>query len=363
MPRTLFSSILGVCLRLSPVALLLAGTLAGCSGKGGGKPAAPGLDAAASTPGPGGAGPGRGDDWVPSEFKKGQARWKDVGVYVDGKPIGVLAFGELPISLKPTWIEEEASIPLKPGYKGPQVKVIRQRGYKMTEYLAAAGVDVAKIKELHVYGPRFTDSVIVGGDELRKRKDELLFRFGGEVRGKPIPIVPDDYGNQRSPDKITAVIVYIDKKPPKLERNVGLILDGEVQHDVPYYGEPMRGGVRVYLDDRLATVIKRKELEESGADGAPLKLMDYVGKRGVDTSKVVEAWLIRDDKRVLKLDQAAVAAASFEVSAQAEGKVLIAKQPANAIALHTRVLAPDDLPKILPEEDGGKVEWPRGVNN
>ena len=131
MIRALTSSILGTCLRLCTilwVAGLLPAALAGCSGKGQNAPPPPAGDAAASTPAPGGAGPGRGDDWVPSEFKKGQARWKDVGVYVDGKPIGVLAFGELPIALKPTWIEEEASIPLKPGYKGPQVKVIRQRG-------------------------------------------------------------------------------------------------------------------------------------------------------------------------------------------------------------------------------------------
>lgn len=367
MPSTLIPSILGVCLRLPGVTLvggLLLGGLLGCGGKPGGAPPPPKMDAAASTPGPGGAGPGQpgAADWVPSEFKKGQARWKDVGVYVDGQPVGMLTFGELPVALKPAWLEETASIPLKPGYKGPQTKVIRQRAYKMTEYLTALGVDLAKVKELHVYGPRFTDSIIVKGDELRKRKDELRFRFGGEVRGKPIPIVPDDYGNQRSPDKITAVMVYIDKKPPTMERNVGLMLDGVVQHDVPYYGEPVRGGVRVYLDDRLATVIKRKELEATGADASALKLMEYVSKRGVDTSKVVEGWIIKDDRRAQKLDKAALAAAVFEVSPQAEGKVLVAKQPANAIALHTRALGPDDLPVIGPDEDA-KVDWPKGVSN
>ena len=33
------------------------------------------------------------------------ARWKDTGVYLDGQPIGFLTFGELPIALKPNWVE------------------------------------------------------------------------------------------------------------------------------------------------------------------------------------------------------------------------------------------------------------------
>lgn len=32
-------------------------------------------------------------DWVPAEFKTGMLRWKDTGVYVDGKPIGFLNWG------------------------------------------------------------------------------------------------------------------------------------------------------------------------------------------------------------------------------------------------------------------------------
>src|SRR5262245_42357559 len=44
-------------------------------------------------------------EWVPAEFKSGAARWKDVGVYLDGKPISFLTFGELPITLKPIWLK------------------------------------------------------------------------------------------------------------------------------------------------------------------------------------------------------------------------------------------------------------------
>src|SRR5690242_5087195 len=50
----------------------------------------------------------------------GMNRWKDVTVYVDGRPVGVVDFGELPIGLKPTWVEEEHSIEFDYGYKGPR---------------------------------------------------------------------------------------------------------------------------------------------------------------------------------------------------------------------------------------------------
>src|SRR5438128_146882 len=50
-----------------------------------------------------------GEEWVPAEFKKGASRWKDTGVYLDGQPLGVLSFGELPVRLKPVWVEESIS--------------------------------------------------------------------------------------------------------------------------------------------------------------------------------------------------------------------------------------------------------------
>src|SRR5262245_33928224 len=37
-----------------------------------------------------------GGDFVAAEFKKGASKWKDTGIYIDGKPVGVLNWGELP---------------------------------------------------------------------------------------------------------------------------------------------------------------------------------------------------------------------------------------------------------------------------
>src|SRR6185295_120051 len=132
---------------------------------------------------------------------------------------------------------------------------------------------------------------------------------------------PANFGNKHAADKIAGVMVYIDKKPPTLIEGDGLYLDGAEQGGVPYYGEPIRGGVRVYLDDKLATIIKRQELDPKratmGADGEPQwRLAEFLAGHGVDLDRVVEMWTIRDDKRGEKYSAAALAAMTFEASSQ-----------------------------------------------
>src|SRR5882672_6198699 len=85
--------------------------LVGCRDATGKQPEA---DPAAGSAGSGSAAiapvtPTSTDDYVPAEFRSGMARWKDTGVYLDGKPIAFMSFGELPIALQPTWVKEKAS--------------------------------------------------------------------------------------------------------------------------------------------------------------------------------------------------------------------------------------------------------------
>jgi hypothetical protein len=295
-------------------------------------------------------------DYVPAEFKLGASRWKDTGLYVDGKPMGIVSFGELPATLEPVWVEQEVSVPFKAGSTGPRMKIVKQRHYRFTDYLTAVGIDVSKVKELHVYGPRFSNTTVVTGAELRKRGKDFLFRFGGDICGKAIPMLPDKFGNGNKPDKISSIMVYVHKKPPRLVRNKGLVLDGEVVSDVPYYGEPLRGGVRVYLDDRLATVIKRRQLADWTAqmiDDQPYwSLAKFLRFDKVDTSHVVEAWIIRKDQRVRKLTAEELLGATFTADTKAKGTVSLVvggeRIPTQALALHTHAL--DHIPAPLPTE-------------
>jgi hypothetical protein len=298
-------------------------------------------------------------DWVPAEFKAGMSRWKDTGVYVDGKPMGFLTWGELPIGLKPTWVKDKVSAEKRPGTDDPGWRWAQQRFYKWVDYLKAIGIAPGSIKEIHVYGPKFSQTIIATGRDLMTPKAQgFMFRFGGNTFGKAIPQVPEGFGNGKTPDKVSSVMIYVKKKPPKLIPNEGLELDGVMQTGVPYYGEPIRGGVRIYLDDKLAAIIKRQELDAKkatkDADGnLQWRLADVLSTQGVDTKKVVEMWVIRDDKRTEKFPAADIESITFGASSQAKGGVMLnnKKVRANAIALHTRALKPEEIPVVTPDDD------------
>jgi hypothetical protein len=351
-------------------ALLVVLVLAGCRDATGKQTPSPGSDVGSGSALGSAAGSGSGsaakiadsaNDYVPDEFKKGMSRWKDTGVYLDGKPIGFIQFGELPIALKPTWVKDKVSDNKPPGCpieKCPGWKWSQARFYKFTDYLKAIGVDIHKIKMLHVYGPKLSQTIAVSGRDLEsKAADEFMFRFGALVAGKAIPHVPPNFGNHKAPDKMSSVMIYIDKKPPTITRD-GIELDGVEQTGVPYYGEPLRGGVRIYLDDRLVTIIKRQELDvkkaTKSADGdLHWSFAEFLKSKGVDASKVVEGWVIRDERRKESIAWPELEKMAFSAGNRAHGGVMLGDKElrANAIALHTRHIQPDELPVILDDEE------------
>ena len=289
----------------------------------------------------------------------GMKRWSDPGVYVDGRPVGVLRFGELPVGLKPTWVVEEHSIEFDYGYKGPRTSKSYARRYRVIDLLKALGVDVKRIKEIQVTGPKETQVIIASGKELRSKKgQDFMFRFGAVVGGKPIPCVPDHFGNGVMPDKMGGIMVYIDKKPPVLVEDEGLAVDGKIVDGGVAYGEPLHAGVRVWADDRLSSSLTSQSLDELpaasvDADGQKRwKLASVLKQSGVDLSKIVEAWLIVDERRKQKLTRAELDAVTFTLDPKHKNELLVGdgKQRASAIALHSHALAPDELPQIHADE-------------
>ena len=79
----------------------------------------------------------------------------------------------------------------------------------------------------------------------------------------------------------------------------------------------------------------------------------FLASKGVDTSKVVEGWVIRNDRRAEHIPWSELKEMTFSASSQAKGGVFLGdnKLLANAIALHTRAIKPDELPVVLPEEE------------
>jgi hypothetical protein len=300
------------------------------------------------------------DEYVPAEFKSGADRWRDTGVYLDGKPVGMLAWAELPLALKPTWIPIKAGDTIRAGH--PEDKGWRwakERHYKFTDYLRALGIEPGKVKELHVYGPKHSETIVVTGKDLKsKTADGFRFRFGGAVTGKALPVVPGGFGNGKSPDKIAAVMIYIDKEPPTLVRNRGFELDGVIQDGVPYYGEPLRGGIRVYLDDKMVAYLKRQDLPVANATATPdgqlhWKLYEVLALQGVKLETIVEGYVIRDNKRQERLTRDELATLTFEAGSQAKGSILIGpnKLAAKALAFHSRIVDPSELPQRDPVDE------------
>jgi len=296
------------------------------------------------------------DEYVPAEFKSGADRWRDTGIYVDGKFIGLLAWAGRPVAPQRAGFQVKASAPMRYGTKDTGWRWAKERRYRFTDLLRANGIDPAKVQALHVYGPKFSETIVALNKDLRsKAADDFMFRFGGLVSGKAIPVVPENFGNGKTPDKISAVMVYVDKKPPVLERNVGLVLDGELQEGVPYFGTPLRGGVRVYLDDRLVAYIKRQDLPATtkNAAGEPeWKLFDYLRARGVNLDTVVEGWVVRQEKWQEKFSRADLEAMTFTAGAQAKGHLELgaAKVKAQSLIFRSHPVAMADVPAPDPEE-------------
>jgi hypothetical protein len=171
-------------------------------------------------------------------------------------------------------------------------------------------------------------------------------------------VLPAHFGNGMISDKIGSVMVYIHRKPPTVKGDQGMFLDGKPVDGVPYYGEPMRGGVRVYQDDRLVLDAKRSMLtalkSTPGPDGKPrYKLWDLLQAQGLDTAKIVEGWAIADDRRKARFTREQLMAMTFEDAPKSNNKILLgdANLAATALALHSHALTPSELPQIRPDEE------------
>ncbi|HEU5060101.1 MAG TPA: hypothetical protein VFU21_26395 [Kofleriaceae bacterium] len=276
-----------------------------------------------------------------------RGNWRDAGVYLDGKPIGVLWFGELPEKLQPVWIDGERSLDFRPGDEGPRTAPVKLRRYRLRDYLAAAGVPIERVAMVHIYGPRQAVAA-VSGRALRRAGDELYVGFGRETSGKPLIYFPADLETNTTFDHVSAVAVYVARKPPAVSPDGEVLLGGQPVSGIPYHGEPLRGGIRVYKDDQLAAWIKRRLLEgdervtERVGDEVRFKLVPYLASLGVTTADVVRAHAVFDERRVLTLGQAELASQYFTASAQAQGHILLGagKQPIQALELYTRPAPP-----------------------
>jgi len=258
----------------------------------------------------------------------GRKRFGQSPLYVDGKAIAVVAYGELP-----------AWLPTRPEKLSDGRMVNR---FRLAEYLEALSVPVAKIREIHFYGGRGRIA-IMPGEELRRAKSRLLFSFTEGDAGKMRMHWEGDLEVSDTIDKVQAVAVYIDKKPPPWDRAKWGLVDehGEKIRGIPYVETPLRGGVRLYLDGRIVHVLKRNRTFERKTapnrivDGVPyFRMFEYLEEEGVDVDSIVAVELLDQNTIGERIDGQTLARErdTIELSAppKSSGHVLIHLGPENA---------------------------------
>lgn len=263
-----------------------------------------------------------------STHGSGRDRWRGGGVYLDGEPIAVLRYAELPVGLQPIWETQRKRLPFRPG-EAIRYEERRVPRYRVTDYLRALGVDLAQVREVHLHGAR-DSAVVITRDDLQRHADDVLFKFAGDTFGKPIPIVRNlDVGTTF--DDLVALTIYVKRTPPTLTADHTLELDGQEVRGIPYHGEPLREGVRVYIDNRLAAVLKRNQLQMTGTQW---RLADVLARQGIAVARIARIELIHDEARTSAL---AWNDPSFTFNPSASGEILIGaeQRPAHSLALFT----------------------------
>jgi hypothetical protein len=281
-------------------------------------------------------------DWVPSEHRTTKGKYRDPGVYVDGVPVGFLQYGDLPASLEPLLVEGSMMLEFRPGDTGPRRQTVHYRRYRLADYLEKLAVDLRRVTEVHVYGgPRIAGRI--SGADLRRARDRITFSFGRETHGKALLHMPADVKLGTSFDHIAAIAVYIERRPPRILPSAEVEQDGRIVTDIPYFGEPLRGGIRVYKDDRLVTVIKRRQLGGESRLASwhqgrlRWQLQAVLRELGVALDDVSFGELIYDERRGRRIPGPELRATYFLADPQQRGEVTLGEraEPMQGIALFT----------------------------
>ncbi|MEJ7601500.1 MAG: hypothetical protein WKG01_26585 [Kofleriaceae bacterium] len=283
-----------------------------------------------------------GDKWSDTE-KGGQAfkAFKESWVYVDGMPRGVLLYPEVPVGLPVAWKDDVEGLDFLPGHKGPKTKKVQLMRYRLADYLQAIGVDLKKIKYVYLHGKGLIE---IPGDRFRKFAYGITFDWVGNNLAKTRFFWPTTMKTNTAYDRYVAVSVFIDKPRLTLDRHSNPFIGGQEVFGIPYFGSPLRGGFRVYVDNKLATIIKRNELGTVGRTNldnpkAPPEwdLRKLLESQGVKVEPVAGDLVISKDlvnQKRTRLDEAYVKNLRFKQESESSGGLLLGKDALSATALH-----------------------------
>ncbi|MCB9563201.1 MAG: hypothetical protein H6709_16170 [Kofleriaceae bacterium] len=285
-----------------------------------------------------------GDKWADADDPQttgGMVKFKEAWVYVDGRPVGLLREAELP-PLPEVWVDQVELLDFKAGDPPPHERTYQVLRWRLSDYFEAVGIDLKKVKAVLLHGGKGT--ALIPGKDFRRTKDKLLFDLTGNNNLKLRVFLPDSLDLNTSFDRYAAVSVIVDKPMPSTDDENDVVIDGTPIQGIPYYGQPLRGGIRVYLDGRLALVIKRNALGDEGRVAAGedrWNIAAMLAARGVDTKRVDAADIIGIDESATRVDGATATGLTFTTESQAQGAVTLSNgQETNAILMWSKGKVP-----------------------
>jgi hypothetical protein len=272
-------------------------------------------------------------------------RFREAGVYVDGRTLAWVKFLELPQKLPVRWTSRREGR--------------FHRRYRVAEYIEALGVDLATVKQIHILGGRGKHA-IVDGDELRRVRDTLMFSFTQGDKGRPQMHWPSGGMEvNKQLDMMQDLMIYQHKTPPKYHERKHYMYfeDGKKIEGVPYATDEREGGTRVYVDGVMVTAIKRKTLPEkvevpgTAEQGLTrFSLRAYLENAKIPLDSVHGMELSSNDKVELSLDAAAfkakIPSLVFTLPKRNNGRIQVmdlesAGEKIDAITLFVKESLPD----------------------
>ena len=215
----------------------------------------------------------------------------DVPVFVDGKEVAVLRFGELPPGISPITIPENEHHAV--------------RYFRISDYLSGIGVNVDRVKAVH-FADKSDRIGAIEGTELRAQKDRFVFDFvqgdGGNVQqawdttGMKTMLRIDDF---------YAVNVFVEQKPWEIDHKHHCYMEEDGCRPVARFSSgDMMKGTRVYVDGKLVSYVKRRLLADSaiaskneGGD-ATFSTDKYLASLGINTANAKRINYLAGDKLI-----------------------------------------------------------------
>jgi hypothetical protein len=218
----------------------------------------------------------------------------DVPVFVDGKQVAVLRYGELP-----------SQVALA---ENPADGTHEKRYYRLYEYLKAIGVDVDHVKAVHLAGTR-DHLASLEGSELRAEKGRFVFNFLEGDTG--IANLRWDTTGLKSTlriDEIYAINVFVANPVRAIDEKKHCYLESENEcTPVARFGEgDMAKGTRVYVDGKMVSYVKRRLLTDGivagkTADGdSQFSIDKYLASLGVNAASVKTVDMLAGDDIVAR---------------------------------------------------------------